>query len=187
MTTVACSERGGSPPGDDPKLIVLGAEGGSLKMGIPRVPPNASWVIEGVTLCLEAPAELTLTRVDAVGADVAVVDFAVRDNPAWDEGDTFGTELRQDYPGDLAAAGFDRSMKTVSHTCKAGTGQGHELAIETRSPAEGVAKIKRFDLFYHRDGEEAATRIPLAVTLCPYRSASHPKCTFDPDRADTAN
>lgn len=161
-----------------PRLVVPNANG--FHMGIPRVPPNAPWVIKGMTICADSPGTIELTEVKTIGSDVQVVDYALRDNPAWAKGVTFGDELSQDWPGDLEAAGFDPAVKTVSLTCgKPGSGKGHEIGIELRSPSNGVAKIDGFEILYERDGKTVSASIRMGVTLCPYKNSWHPKCTND--------
>lgn len=154
---------------------IVQPEGGAW-LGIPRVTPGQVIVIGGNTVCLDEPGEVPLESVTAVEPNgVEVLDFAVRDNPGWAEGDTFGPARELTTRGDLLAAGFDPDQKTLTLECDEQSGRGHEIGVEFRAPVDGrVGMVSGFDARAAGDGGQA--RINFGVVFCPDPSAGSPRC-----------
>lgn len=169
----ACTNTGQETPG----IEVPGSDGGA-QLGIPRVGSGDVLVVQGLTICLDGPGSVPIEEVTALDADgLEVVDFAVRDNPGWDDGETAGQVAATDTRGDLVDAGFEPGEKTATLACEPDTGRGHELGVQVRAPDDGTVGTARGFAVHYADGQVA--RIPFAVVLCPDQSASSARCSRD--------
>ena len=170
---------------DGPDLLPIGGQGSSqirvlaahgATLGIPRVPREKPVVVGWVNVCLVGDQPQRIERVRAVGSEHArVVDFALRDNPLWDDGETYtGRDVEFDWPHGLEQAGFDRAAKTVTLACDERSGRAHQLGIEIEvtGPDKTVGVIESFEVEW--SGGRAP--LPLTVLLCPFATAYDARC-----------
>lgn len=158
----------GSGAGEEPRLRSAAGEFGPVMFGIPRVAQGQSWVIRGLTLCVDGPAPVEVVEVRGVESDLGVEAFAFQglgpDEPA----------LETDRRGTLADSGFDPAATSVEAGCDSGASD--ELAIQVVNPHSGVGLARAFEVVYESGDRERVLRIPYELRLCPLRSAAAPAC-----------
>lgn len=158
----------GPGTGDEPRLRPAGGEFSAVIFGIPRVAQGQSWVVRGITLCVDGPAPVEVVAVRGVDSDLEVEEFALQglgpDEPA------LGTDRR----GTLADSGFDPAAKSVTTGCDSDASD--ELAIEVVNPHAGVGVARAFEVVYESGDQERVLLIPYELRLCPLRSAAAPAC-----------
>ncbi len=161
---------GSDDPGSDGPRLRMAADGDSgFGLGIPGAGANEPWVIQGLIVCLDGEGTAELQEIRTVDSDLEVTDFALRDNPLWPGGDTFGVRPRTDRRGSLTDAGFDPRGKVASLGCSgAGSGRGHELAIQLSHPESTPVGSVAFEVVYESGGDQRTLMIPMQLALCPH-------------------
>ncbi|MEV0407311.1 hypothetical protein [Actinoallomurus sp. NPDC050550] len=135
-------------------------------------------------LCLDAPGDVRLTRIDALASNQAITirGFAVRANPA-----IAGKMQIALEPGSLRAAGFNpASPQTVDGTCAPGAVRGSgqedpgreavELGVELVRTGQGSGRIDGFRLTYQSKDKSEELRIPMTVILCSDSDRTTEEC-----------
>jgi hypothetical protein len=148
----------------------------SAALGVPRAQLGDRWSI-GMesTICLDRPGKVELTSVTPVQPHgLRVIGFAVRPNQNW--------KPTQGVPGDFLGAAraplrhFGFTSRAVDVACDHNSPKGYELAVRVLKTTSGSAVASGWVVTYRASERTGRLAIPIALLLCPAKSASAKRC-----------